>query len=245
MPEGPEIHESVHEALAAEAVVVGDGADNLIGVHGTSKGNIGVQGDSQSSNGVFGLCGTEAASGVYGQNDAGGYGVAGRSRDGVGVLGEGGRLAGLFNGDVEVTGDIRLTGADLAEDFDTEDGAYVEPGTVVVIGRDEALQPCLTAYDRRVAGVVSGAGAYRPGIVLDRRSGTGGRVQVALTGKVYCQVDARYGAVDVGDLLTTSDTPGHAMKVTDPVSAFGSVLGKALRPLASGRGTIPILVALQ
>ena len=225
--------------------MVGSGGDNLIGVHGTSLGNLGVQGDSQSSNGVFGLSNADKASGVYGQNDAGGFGVAGRCQNGVGVMGEGGKLAGLFIGNVEITGDVRLTGADLAENFDIEDGAFVEPGTVLVIGRDEALHPSLNAYDRRVAGVVSGAGSYRPGIVLDSRSGSGGRVQVALTGKVYCRVDAGYGAVDVGDLLTTSDTPGHAMKVTDPTHALGSVLGKALRPLAEGTGTIPILVALQ
>ena len=35
------------------------------------------------------------------------------------------------------------------------------------------------------------------------------------------------------------------MKATDQQRAFGAVLGKALRPLASGSGLIPILVALQ
>jgi hypothetical protein len=95
-----------------------------------------------------------------------------------------------------------------------------------------------------VAGVVSGAGEYKPGIVLDRR-GNGNRVPVALVGKVYCQVDAEFAAIAVGDLLTTSATPGHAMRATNPLEAFGAVIGKALRPLASGRGLIPILVALQ
>jgi hypothetical protein len=49
----------------------------------------------------------------------------------------------------------------------------------------------------------------------------------------------------VGDLLTTSDTPGHAMKTIDPLKAFGAVIGKALTPMDAGRGLIPILVALQ
>jgi len=49
----------------------------------------------------------------------------------------------------------------------------------------------------------------------------------------------------VGDLLTTSPTPGHAMRADDPGRAFGAVLGKALRPLADGQGLVPILVALQ
>jgi hypothetical protein len=51
--------------------------------------------------------------------------------------------------------------------------------------------------------------------------------------------------VSVGDLLTTSDTPGHAMRVTEPGRAFGAVLGKALAPLPEGSGLVPILVTLQ
>jgi hypothetical protein len=35
------------------------------------------------------------------------------------------------------------------------------------------------------------------------------------------------------------------MKAVDPIKAFGAVIGKALRPLKSGSGMIPILVALQ
>ena len=99
--------------------------------------------------------------------------------------------------------------------------------------------------NRRVAGVVSGAGDYRPAIVLDRRASQRIRKPIALLGKVYCKVDADFGAIEVGDLLTTSDTPGHAMKTTDPMRAFGAVIGKALRPLGTGRGLIPILVGLQ
>jgi len=66
-----------------------------------------------------------------------------------------------------------------------------------------------------------------------------------LVGKVYCKVDSRYAAIEVGDLLTTSPTPGHAMKALDREQAFGAVIGKALRPLAEGQGLIPILIALQ
>jgi hypothetical protein len=64
-------------------------------------------------------------------------------------------------------------------------------------------------------------------------------------GKVYCKVDASYGEIEVGDLLTTSPTHGQAMKVIDPLKAFGSVIGKALRPFKEGQGLIPILIALQ
>ena len=104
-------------------------------------------------------------------------------------------------------GDIILRNADCAEEFDlAADDAL--PGTVVVIGDDGRLHPSATAYDRRVAGVISGAGACRPGIVLDRNPSTSPRGAVALIGKVFCKVDAAYGAIEVGDLLTTSPTRG-------------------------------------
>jgi len=66
-----------------------------------------------------------------------------------------------------------------------------------------------------------------------------------LVGKVFCKVVADGGAIAVGDLLTTSGTPGHAMKAADPARAFGAVIGKALAPLPHGRGLLPILVSLQ
>ena len=61
----------------------------------------------------------------------------------------------------------------------------------------------------------------------------------------YCKVDASKGPVEIGDLLTTSATEGHAMKASDHRRAFGAVIGKALAPLATGRALIPVLVALQ
>jgi hypothetical protein len=100
-------------------------------------------------------------------------------------------------------------------------------------------------YDKRVAGVVSGAGGYRHGILLDGRPSDEPKVPVALTGKVFCKVDAEYASVHVGDLLTTSPTPGYAMKATDATKAFGAVVGKALRSLEGGQALVPILVALQ
>ena len=51
--------------------------------------------------------------------------------------------------------------------------------------------------------------------------------------------------IEIGDLLTTSARPGHAMKAVESSRAFGAVIGKALEPLASGQALIPILIALQ
>jgi hypothetical protein len=141
---------------------------------------------------------------------------------------------------------IAFQNADCAEDFQIEDAEGVEPGSVLTIGPESRLQICRKAYDKRVAGVVAGAGECRPGIILGRKAGPQKTsLPVALMGRVYCKVDSGHGAVEVGDLLTTSPTPGHAMKASDPLVAFGSVIGKALEPLSHGVGLIPILVALQ
>lgn len=146
-----------------------------------------------------------------------------------------------------MAGDVILSGADCAEDFEIDESCLstTAPGTVMVLDDEGRLRPSVTAYDKRVAGVVSGAGNCRPGIILDRQSDSIQRRPLALVGKVFCKVDAMLAPISVGDLLTTSATPGHAMRAADPVQAIGAVLGKALRPLKEGCSLIPILVALQ
>jgi hypothetical protein len=141
------------------------------------------------------------------------------------------------------SGDIVLSNADCAEEFDASTTEPVEPGCVVVLD-DGGVRPATTAYDRRVAGIVAGAGDRRPGIVLGRRDGAPSRVPVAVAGTTFCRIDASSGAVDVGDLLTSSGRAGHAMRAADPVRAAGAIVGKALRPLDRGVGLVPVLVAL-
>lgn len=222
---------------------VGGMSESGIGVHGISRSGDGVFGDGQKDGrGVVGI--SEKHTGVEGNSDTG-TGVWGTSVHDVGVYGRGGRLAAFFDGDVEVTGDIRLSNADCAEDFLIAEASTVDPGTVMVVANDDTLSVCRNAYDKRVAGVISGAGDYKPGLVLDRHPAQGDRRPIALLGKTFCKVDASYAAIDVGDLLTTSETPGHAMKATDTSRSFGAVIGKALRPLSGGQGLIPILIALQ
>lgn len=148
-------------------------------------------------------------------------------------------------GDVKVSGDVFLTGADCAEDFEVRSAEAIEPGTVLVIADDGSLQMSESPYDRRVAGIVSGAGDLKPGITLGRQSSQPDRLPIGLAGRAYCKVDAAYGPIEIGDLLTTSPNPGHAMKAADAGKAFGSVLGKALRRLESGTGMVPVLIALQ
>lgn len=151
------------------------------------------------------------------------------------------------SGDVTMTlesqsGDILLSNADCAEEFDVApDAEEVGPGAVVVLAPD-GLRACRRDADRAVAGVVSGAG-YRPALVLDRQADTSThRVPVALMGKVHCRVDANLGRVDAGMTLTTSTTTGHARAVRSGEKATGAVLGKALSGLADGRGLVPMLV---
>ncbi len=142
-------------------------------------------------------------------------------------------------------GDVVLNQADCAEEFDVSQDTSVEPGTVVVFDEEGQLRPSDAPYDHKVAGVVSGAGDFRPAIILDKNDQRAGRLPVSLTGKVFCKADARYAEIKVGDLLTTSATLGHAMKALDSAKAFGAVIGKAMRPLSGGQGLIPILIALQ
>jgi hypothetical protein len=74
---------------------------------------------------------------------------------------------------------------------------------------------------------------------------TDGDHPVALTGRVWCKVDATFGAVKPGDLLTTSSTAGHAMKASDSGRRAGAVIGKAMTSLEDGRGLVLVLVNLQ
>mgnify|MGYP001146144294 CR=1 FL=1 len=146
---------------------------------------------------------------------------------------------------IEITG-----GSDLSEQFDVfDDGSHaIEPGSVVSIDPASPgdLRLSDRAYDRRVAGIISGAGGVKPGMLMGQRgSEADGQHPVALTGRVYCKVDATQGAIEPGDLLTTSPTPGHAMKVADHGRAAGAILGKAMTGLDSGTGMVLVLVSLQ
>jgi hypothetical protein len=148
-------------------------------------------------------------------------------------------------GSIQVSGDILLANADCAEDF-AADSTEIGPGTVVVLGDDTTLRESHQPYDCRVAGVVSGAGNLRPALRLNHQQNRDAHhVPVALIGRVACKVDAGPESIAVGDLLTTAETPGHAMKATNRDRAFGAILGKAMAPLDTGRGLIPVLVALQ
>jgi hypothetical protein len=160
------------------------------------------------------------------------------------------------NGNARV-GVLQITGgADFAENFEVSEATSsgedatpkVEPGMVVSLDPASPGKLALSAqaYDRRVAGIISGAGGVKPGMVMSQEGTLAhGKRPVALSGRVYCWVDASQGAIEPGDLLTTSNTPGHAMKAVDAAKAQGAIIGKAMTGLKDGKGLVLVLITLQ
>ena len=176
------------------------------------------------------------------------------TRDSAGTLSD---VASIDHGGVAVTGNITATGSitggtvigavyqDVAEWVPSN--GDLAPGTVVVLDPavGNGVMPSSTAYDTAVAGVVSD----QPGILLGE--GGASKEKVATTGRVRVRVDATKAPIRVGDLLVTSDRPGVAMK-SIPVDLGGvsihrpgTIIGKALQPLAEGEAEILVLLSLQ
>jgi hypothetical protein len=232
------------------------------GVRGESKGSgVGVWGQSVGGNGVRGFSSNQV--GVYGEsaNFDGTWGVANASgkagvvaiakgTNGIGLLAKAtgtNGIAGVFEGRlrstiVEITG-----GSDLAERFDVSDLVEPEPGTLLVIDENYPgkLKSSSQPNDTKVAGVVSGAGGVQPGLTLHQAGVVEGDQIVAIAGRVYVKAEAFSGAIQPGDLLTTSSIRGHAMKAANHDRAYGAVIGKAMTGLDQGTGLVLVLVNLQ
>ena len=143
---------------------------------------------------------------------------------------------------------LQITGgSDVAEPFSIEGSADIEAGTVMTIDDHNPgkLKISDVAYDRKVVGVVSGAGGIRPGITLRHEGSKAGSVLIALSGRVYCRADTSNGPIEPGDFLTTSSLSGRAMRATDFVRAQGAIIGKALNGLKEGEGIVLVLANLQ
>jgi hypothetical protein len=148
-------------------------------------------------------------------------------------------------GDINVSGNINAKYQDVAEWVPSVQ--KLQAGTVVVLdgGKTNHVMASTSAYDTAVAGVISA----RPGIALGEKGE--GKLLVATTGRVRVKVDATRAPIKVGDLLVTSDVEGVAMK-SEPIiisgrkiHAPGTIVGKALEPLAGGVGEILVLLSLQ
>jgi hypothetical protein len=148
-------------------------------------------------------------------------------------------------GSITVDGNINAKYQDVAEWV--ESSQELAAGIVVILDPAKSNQVIAStqSYDSRVAGVIS----VQPGIALGENRE--GRVLVASSGRVKVKVDATNGPIQIGDLLVTSDKEGVAMKSV-PVEIAGvrihrpgTLIGKALEPLAQGAGEILVLLSLQ
>jgi len=166
------------------------------------------------------------------------------------------KVSGSGAGNITASGNMTVTGTitggtitakyqDVAEWV--ESSQALPAGTVVVLDhtRNNQVVASSKSYDTRVAGVISA----QPGITLGEQSDS--KVLVATTGRVKVKVDATAAPIEVGDLLVTSDVAGVAKK-SEPLSLGGvqihrpgTLIGKALEPLAKGTGEILVLLSLQ
>jgi hypothetical protein len=250
-----------HEASGSYGMI----GEKNIGVSGysPSRTGIGVRGFATDAGEEPNYGGYFRASGKAGvgitaiaSNDGEAQNIGGQfvanGKYGVGVSARGGPAgyAAVFDGTVR-TKVLQITGgSDLSEKFQigTEAGVSPTSGMVVVIDPENPGKLLVSngAYDRRIAGIISGAGNIESGMVMEQlNSAAAGEHPVALIGRVYCLADVSNGPIQPGDLLTTSENPGHAMKVTDYSRAQGAILGKAMTRLESGHGLVLVLVNLQ
>lgn len=145
-----------------------------------------------------------------------------------------------------------MGGADLAEYFDIIDleneDQNLEPGTIVSIdpANPGKLIPCSEAYDKKVAGIISGANGVDAGMLMGHDNTiASGDFPVALTGRVYVKTDNSNGKIKPGDFLTTSGKTGYAMKAKNIKKAKGAIIGKAMTSLDENEGFVLVLVSLQ
>jgi len=213
------------------------------GVYGESSGGM--------ASGVKGFSTGLAGQGIYGLAEGDkGFGGYFESRKGTGIYAKGasGKPAAEFEGNVKCEVLTITGGSDIAEPFDISQEMEIKPGMVMSIDAKNPgqLKVADKEYDRGVAGIVSGAGGIAPGMIMGQEGSiANGDHAIALSGRVYCLVDASNGSIKPVDLLTTSDTRGHAMKVTDLTRAQGAILGKAMSSLEKGQGLVLMLVTLQ
>lgn len=234
-----------------------------IGVHGyagaTNGATTGVMGQTRSSNGVGVMgsaiyqtctstsCTAASPGGIGGQfvTSAGGTVLLGQVVDSsfnpTNVFRIDATGKGYFNGGTQVGG------ADFAELVAVNGAAAnYHPGELL------AVDPTSERRFRRVAEpystLVAGVYATKPGVIATRHTlneTPDNEIPLAVVGIVPCRVTAENGAIHRGDLLVSSSRPGFAMRGTDRARMLGAIVGKALGELASGEGTVEVLVALQ
>lgn len=220
--------------MAGDAATTINSRSGVLGESTTGRGVIGV---SDSNDGVFGWSTSDA--GLTGQSQNS-YGVDALSVNSHGIFANGAEY-GLY------TPDKVFAGAgynDIAEHMPAADD--VEAADVVVIDpeNDERVIKSYKANDPTVAGII----ATDPALLIGQADT---KTPLTLAGRVPVKASAENGPIARGDLLTTSDTPGHAMKAIPvmingiPFYIPGTVIGKAMGELSEGTGVVIVLVMPQ
>ena len=125
--------------------------------------------------------------------------------------------------------------ADLAENYVAD--ANYDPGTVLIIGGEHEVSTTEDPGSYKAVGVVS----TNPAHLMNSHCEGEHVVAVALRGRIPCKVT---GNVNKGDVLITSDLPGHAMVAANPQTLSPlQIIGRALETKTDAQpGVIEILV---
>ena len=231
-----------------------------IGTTNPTLAKLQVDGGADGSGvGVYGAIGT--GYGLYGASD--GVGVLGQGNFGAGVIGSsisgdlikgqrGPGIGGETRFRVETNGIVHAPAYQGLPDFaeairpSPSDKSRLEPGDVLVAASntDRSVTRSRKPYSTSVLGVYSTA----PGFIGTENPIEGASsetIPMAVIGIVPCKVSAENGPIRRGDLLTSSRTPGHAMRCADRRRCSGAIVGKALAAFSNGLGVIKVLVTLQ
>jgi hypothetical protein len=233
---------------AGGTAILGNGGTGT-GVNGISSSGFGLSGLSNSSIGVLGAT-TNGRAGVVGVAHGQSFSTDHWGGFYFGVYSFG--SLGIYNGSAYCTGAYNASYAlDVAEWVKVNDPS-IENGDIIVLDKKntKSFVKSNSSYNTLVAGIISTEPGYVTGghtkgsdFLTNEEMEAKGYRMLALAGQVPTKVSAENGPIEIGDLLTTSNTAGYAMKATDP--KIGTIVGKAMEPLASGKGKIMVLVTLQ
>lgn len=236
----------------------------LEGVHMVNR-NIRLDDASSNKSIVFNPNGNANAGMISLFDDTGSETVSIRGSDGTNQSGEIiFRKPGSVSTTLELDGDYASSGrsriivdeiqikggADFAEYFDVKNN-LTEPEAGMLVSIDELEEGKMTissmAYDKKVAGVISGANGIKAGMMMGHKGTVAdGKLPIAISGRVYVKAEAINGSIRPGDLLTTSATPGYAMKAKNYKKSTGAIIGKAMGTLDDGKtGFVLVLLNIQ
>jgi hypothetical protein len=151
------------------------------------------------------------------------------------------KFTGTFNGVCYFNPGIPYTGntnylacnQDVAETFATDQRS--EPGDLMVLIPEDRATPAVRLATQNNQGPLVGVVSTNPGLVFDegksyfagdnRNLITDHKTVVAFAGRVPAKFSLENGPIAVGDPLTSSSTPGVAMKATQA----GQIIGYAMQ----------------